>query len=377
MLSVAMVVKNEVLTIEETIKSIRDHADEIVIGVDSESSDGTLDIAKRLGDKVITIYLSEELDKKGPKNEGDTEWGFSRARNIVLDACDQSNWHLTLDGHEKVVRPEEVKGAVEEAIEKGHDGIETMILFEPDASGIPRQMYRQSRVFAPTVRYNNPLHNVPIVKSSMFSKLFKIEHRKQDQAIESKSDRDAQRSDSTINGFLQEIEKNPGNSRSWFYLGNAYKENARWQEAIDAYTHYLTIAVWKEERWHARVNMGVCYDRTGDPVNTREQYVKALDEFHGMAEVYCSLGELAYKQERFIEAQVWLEACIDMPVPECRLFVNPRVYLVDRYDKLSMTYNHLGRYQDAADMAERALESVQDSRIANNVKCWKKALSKR
>jgi len=377
LLSVAMVVKNEINTLDRTIKSIRGYADEIVIGVDKGSDDGTRELANKLGDKVIDIYLSEELDKKESVTRDDDTWGFSKARNMVLDACKDANYRLTLDGHETVIDPQNVSDVIADAVEKGCDGVEVELLFEPDANGIPRQMIRQGRILAPTVRYNNPLHNVPIVKRLMFSKEFKIEHRKQDQAAESREDRDEQRSDSTINGLLKDIERDPKNTRSWFYLGNAYRGDERWQEAIGAYDHYLTISQCVEERMYARVNMGVCYDNVGNLASAREQYARALDEFPGMVEVYCSLGELACRQGMFVEAQLWLEACIEMPVPDRMLFVNPRAYLVDRYDRLSLVYGNLGRYGDAIEMAGKALESVRDSRIENNVKVWRKALGRK
>lgn len=380
MISVAMIVKNEVATIRDTIMSVKEHVDEVVIGVDEDSNDGTLKIAKELGDKVFTIYLSEELKRKGPReseNNKVQEWGFSRARNQVLDECKKRNWRLTLDGHETVYNPETMKEAIEEAVKDGCDGIEVMLNFEPDENGIPSLAYRQGRLFAPSVRYNNPLHNVPVVKKMFSYDEFKIEHRKQDQDIVSKRERDIQRSESTVQGFMNEVSKNPGNSRPWFYLGNACKENAKWEQAIGAYKQCLNISKWNEERWHARINMGTCHSCMGDTINAREQFVMAIEEFPSMAEAYYYLADLAYKQQRYREAQVWSEKCSEMPVPKCKLFVNPRIYLVNRYDQLSMVYHHLGRYEDAIVQAKKALENAPNPRIDNNIRCWEESIGRR
>lgn len=91
-----------------------------------------------------------------------------------------------------------------------------------------------------------------------------------------------------------------------------------------------------------------------------------------MAEAYYYLGDLAYKQQLFCEAQVWLEKCVQMPIPVCRMFVNPSVYLVARYDLLSMVYNHLGQYEDAIEQAEKALEAAKNERIENNISSWRR-----
>ena len=374
MLSVAMVVKNEIKTLEQTVEAVRSYVDYVAIGVDKASSDGTRQLAEKLADKVITIRLSEELAKKGPvrkSKNGNNDWGFSKARNRVMSVCPKGSWRLTLDGHETVHSPEKMQDLVAEAEAAGCDGVEVPICFEPDADGIPRLSYRQARLLGPAVQYNGPIHNVPVVSKMHVSDGISVEHRKQDQDVKSKVERDVQRADSNINGLRKKVEERPGDSRAWFYLAIAYKESARWLEAIEAYKKYLEISTWKEERWHARVNMGTCYSYLGDRINAREQFVLALEEFPAMAEAYYYLGDLAYKQQRYREAQVWLEKCISMEIPRCKLFVNPRTYQVDRYDLLSMVYNHLGQYDKSIEQAEKALKSTSNPRIKNNVKIWK------
>jgi len=373
MLSAAMIVKNEVKTLEQTIYSVKDHVDEIVIGLDVESNDGTGELAEKLATKVVPTYLSEELRKKGPrKKKGD--WGFSKARNIVLNACDPKNWRMTLDGHEVVHQSENLSETIEQAMDKGCDGVEIPIRFEPDQFGIPSLLYNQARLFAPSVRYRNPIHNVPAIQKTYTSDLVSIEHRKKDQDPGSKADRDKQRSSSTIEGLLKKVKDAPEDPRSWFYLGNSYKENARYREAIPAYEKYLTLSKWREERWHARVNMGTCHSYLGDHQNAREQFSLALEEFPAMAEAYYYLADLAYKRQRFREAQVWLEKCVELDIPKCTLFVTPKIYLVDRYDLLSMVYHHLGLPQNSIEQAEKALAATNNPRIRNNIEFWKKSL---
>lgn len=373
MISVAMIIKDEVKTLRSTVETVRPFVDEIVIGLDNASSDGTDQIVEELADKVIRTNLNEELAVEKSVDE-DEKWGFEKARNRVLDQCKPDNWRLTLDGHETVLSPQNMSNAIETARTQGCDGVELMILFEPNANGIPSRMFRQGRLFAPSVRYNNALHNVPVVNKTLFYEDIEIEHRKQLQDAKSKLQRDRQRSHSTIEGFLKDVRENPGHTRSWFYLGNAYRENAKWTEAIDAYKQYLKIANWNEERWHARANMGECWVQKSNFVEAREQYVQALEEFPGMVEAYYCLANLAYKQQRFREAQAWLEFCVDMPIPQCRLFVNPMVYLFNRYDLLSMVYHHMGRYEDAIATAKRALVRVTDPRVQKNIAHWGAAL---
>ena len=375
MLTAALIVKNEVKTLEKTVATVLPYVDEVVIGVDTQSTDGTKELAEKLADKVIPIYLSEELSKKGPINGG-TDWGFSAARNQVFEECNTLNWRLVLDGHETVHNPEQLQSVVNKAAALGCTGVEVPIHFEPDEYNIPRQVFNQARLMSPKVRYKNPLHNVPVISKTYTSDEIHVEHRKQDQAKEDKEDRDVQRSDSTIMGFIDKVTTNPKDSRSWFYLGTAYKENALYEPAIDAYKEYLKIATWKEERWHARVNMGTCYKLLGQLEDARKQYILAIDEFPAMAEAYYYLGFMAYQNKSYREAQVWLEKCIELGKPMGKLFITPKIYLVDRYDLLSMVYHHLGWWGKAIEQAEKALTSVKNARIEKNVSLWRASLNK-
>lgn len=377
MLSLAAIVKNEVQTIEQTIFSVKKYVDEIVVGLDADSNDGTLEILARIkGVKIIPIHLSAELAKKGSV-DNHTDWGFSKARNKVLDACNPNSWRLIMDGHEIVRNADKMKEAIQDASDScdSCDSIESVLHFEPDQFGIDKLIYRQARILAPQVKYRNPIHNAPIIEKTFFSEKFSIEHKKKEQAIESKKARDVQRSDSTINGLKKVVAASPNNARAWFYLGQSYKENGYWNEAIDAFKKYLTISDWNEERWHARANMGACYSRLNDNAAARKQFVLALGEFPAMAEAYYYLGDLAYKQKYYHEAEIWLTKCIELDLPNCRLFINPKIYLIDRYDLLSMVYSHLKQYGRAIDCAKKALKVAPNARIEKNIQFWKKHIN--
>jgi glycosyltransferase involved in cell wall biosynthesis len=69
-LSVYIIAYNEAEKVAATIESVAGWADEIVL-VDSFSTDGTADVATRLGARVVQVKFE----------------GFGKLRNSALDAC--------------------------------------------------------------------------------------------------------------------------------------------------------------------------------------------------------------------------------------------------------------------------------------------------
>ena len=82
-LSVAMIVRDKADVIAASVKSVRAIADEIVI-LDTGSVDQTIEIAERLGARVIEAPWSDD---------------FSAARNLLLSHC-RGKWVFWLDAGE-------------------------------------------------------------------------------------------------------------------------------------------------------------------------------------------------------------------------------------------------------------------------------------
>jgi len=89
-LAFALIVKNEARMLPGCIASIRAAADEIVV-VDTGSDDGTPDIARDLGARVISYAWNDD---------------FAAARNASLDAC-TAPWVFVIDADERLA-PEDL-----------------------------------------------------------------------------------------------------------------------------------------------------------------------------------------------------------------------------------------------------------------------------
>lgn len=98
-ISVFFITLNESATIEQAIKSVQQF-DEIIV-VDSGSSDGTQEIAKECGAKVLH-----------------QDWlGFSKQKRFAMSQC-RNEWCFNLDGDEII--PEELANQIQEKVNQAN-----------------------------------------------------------------------------------------------------------------------------------------------------------------------------------------------------------------------------------------------------------------
>ena len=55
-----------------------------------------------------------------------------------------------------------------------------------------------------------------------------------------------------------EVERDPNDARSWFYLANSYRELKQYMEAIDAYTRRIALGGWVEEVYTSMLYASRC-----------------------------------------------------------------------------------------------------------------------
>lgn len=64
--------------------------------------------------------------------------------------------------------------------------------------------------------------------------------------------------------LTRELEQDPQNGRSWFYLGQSLKDLGKPREAADAYAQRVKLGGWPEETWRAKLEQARCLRNAGD-----------------------------------------------------------------------------------------------------------------
>jgi tetratricopeptide (TPR) repeat protein len=72
----------------------------------------------------------------------------------------------------------------------------------------------------------------------------------------------------------REVEKNPSSQPAWLELGNIYFDTGKFQDAIQAYSKYLSLNPNNPDVW---TDLGVMYRRIGNPAEAVSSFDKAIE----------------------------------------------------------------------------------------------------
>lgn len=265
LLSLAMVVKNEGLGLENAILSCIEFVDCIVINVDDASTDETLKIAKLYADYYNVFSWSGS---------------FSHSRNLV-QSCVITPWVLSLDGHEYVVST----GNLEKALQSDYDSFAVQITLESGFSFLFPRLIRCD------VKWQNEVHNDPIVKNMCGFSGFAIKHDRAGlQSKESAAARDAQRNEMILRIMNAKLKKDRKDIVAWFYLGQHYSYIHEHRKAIKHYRKYLKYSTNKQERWIVWWEIASIYMLTNRYTRATIAFNNANKELPGRWEIAFSLG---------------------------------------------------------------------------------------
>ena len=353
-LTLSMTVANEADTLEQAVASVAPYVDEIVIGVDTRSTDDTGAIAQRLATRTFTYTESSPPD-------------FPRMRNRAMQLV-ATDWALVLDGHEWIEGAEFIRSALETTAWS----IEIQTMYEPDEQRVPGVTFPFPRIHRRHVRFAGaPAHeevNTPLVRRDR-THAIKVWHERKPGAAASAREHDKSGAELAV---LRSAWQERGDRRALFYLANGLREAGRLPEAIDAYTTYLDAPNWLEEGWQARLFLARCYAMQHDQPAARRAFEEAIVELPERAEALVGLGHVLLGMGELHAAEAWFRMATALREPlHARLFVETPVYRWVAWHGLAMTLARLQDYAGAADAEERALAGGAAAWANQNIALWR------
>jgi tetratricopeptide (TPR) repeat protein len=157
----------------------------------------------------------------------------------------------------------------------------------------------------------------------------------------------------------RELEEDPGDARSLFYLGQTYKDWRKPREAIGWYKKRIEASGWIEEVWYAHYGIVECHVQLGELKKAATWVKRAASVCKDRAEPAMCLARALRlegtclwresKEERppseavalFEKAWAYVELCNNMRLPAAhRLFVEPDAYASNQW----LEKSHLAFY---------------------------------
>lgn len=344
LISVAMIVKNEEGIIDRCIKDVSLFADEVVI-VDTGSTDKTRELAA--AHPKVKLFESELFGKDTPLKN----FSFSKAKNEAVRRC-KGKWVIWWDADD-CISPECAAKIREIADDTKEPSLFTFLVDNPPITLHHCRMFMNGLGI-----YFNENHSCHEFLNSMGIQIqlrldVVINHRPGKKHVSS----------GERNLILMEadhIERGMNDTRTLFYLGNAYRERQRFDEAISMYDKYLKVSTWQEERFFARYFKTRCLLGLGKLDVARSEALICVAEDFRFAEPYCLLGDIASHQGDFERAICWYVMATKTPFPDdARLFVERARYTDYPKARISDCHNKLLKVQEEPVRIEEPKEEIQ------------------
>lgn len=334
-----VIAKNEARTLPRLLASVRELVSDVVV-YDTGSSDGTASVAQEWGARVI----------RG-------EWtDFGTARSLSLDygrEC-RPEWFLVLDCDETL----EFQGP-REWPEVEENVIAVMLRgrhLDDDVSWVRHHLLRADLPW----RYEGVIHEYATHDGESPEDVVLLCDeplvRCHDDGVRTRSAKDKQEKFSRDAEVLRvEALRNPGNMRTWYYLGQALKDAGDIPAALQAFAARDAFADGSEEHYMACFQAGVLLAEAGNPEAEHWMY-KAFRMRPSRAEPLVGLAGLWRQRGRVGEAYIAAQRAVWMPRPEAELFyMSDHFWNWGREDELAVCAFKVGKVNEGIEMTEALL----------------------
>jgi hypothetical protein len=341
-ISLALIVRNEERTLGRCLASLEGAVDEIVV-VDTGSNDRTKTVASRYTDRTFDFPWYQD---------------FGAARQFAFDQA-TGDWVMWVDADDVVLGAEHIKSLTANA--PADVGVfYWRYITDRDAWGNPHCEFWRERCVRNdgTFRWAGRVHEVLVPQQSCAIV------RSPDVVVEHYGEED--RGPEKLRRNLDILEKEYAESgespspRLLFYLGREYASAGYVDRALAAFSRYLDVATWDEERYLAQTQVASLHQ-------AQRQYEKAIDaDLQALKicphwpDAYFGLARTYYFLRDWHRVIHWTEVGRAMPRPDTIHIINPMDYRYSWIIYYTNALYHVGAVQDAQAWTQQALEICPD-----------------
>jgi hypothetical protein len=323
-----MIVRNESRVIERCLGSVRHLIDTWVIS-DTGSTDGTQDLIR-----TALAGVPGELH-----DDPWVDFGHNRTRNI-RHARGKADFLLTVDADHVLRQDAPLPRLTATSYMLRYDTPGTQHRFKHLMRG-DRTWYYEG------VTHEYPCTDEPDVQENLDALV--VEDHADGGCRTDKFERDAR----LLRG---ELERDPANTRTVFYLANTERDLGHAEEAIALYERRAAMGGWPEEVYCSLLEAGLLKaERTGDWPGAMDAFSRAWEARPQRLEACYELASRLRVQGRHHTAHALLGAALDRPEPDDLLFTRNWVYRWGLLFEYSITAYWVGDHAGSVQACDRLL----------------------
>ncbi|MER6530478.1 glycosyltransferase [Streptomyces sp. NPDC001508] len=321
-----MIVKNEAGVIERCLASVRDVVDTWVIS-DTGSTDGTQELIRGALDGV-----PGELHEEPWVN-----FGHNRTLNI-RQARGKADYLLLLDADHVLRKDGPLPRLTADAYMLRHEGAMEYRIRRLVRGDLPWRYEGVTHEFL-TADGNETQENLDALV---------VEDHADGGSRHDKFERDARL-------LSAEMERDPSNTRTVFYLAQTMRDMGNTAEAIRLYEHRASMGGWAEEVYYSLLQVGVLHADSGDLPAGVDALTRAWESRPQRLEACYELASRLRAMGRHHMAHAIVVACLDKEQPDDILFTQPWVYRWGLLSEFSITAYWVGDFKGALQACDRLL----------------------
>ena len=300
LLGLCMIVKNEVHGIAETLRSFAPYIDYWTI-MDTGSTDNTADVVREtLRDIPGDLFTGEFGD-------------FSTARNRALaHHGEKTNWTIMPDADDRLVGGDKLREQLP-IDDSGPDGFMVNLLRGHLDYYLPLVLRSSHKL-----RYVGRVHEN--VDRIIQQKLVGVEVR-QDQPPQSReASKKRWERDALLLG--EDLDANPTNPRTLFYLAQTYECLNDKPKAIELYLKRIEVGGWIDETFETHLRLAGIYRATSDDVEADRWLLRAHTFMPERAEPLLKLAQHYHAKDNHALAFLFGDRGAEMPYSRSTLWVD-------------------------------------------------------
>lgn len=353
-----MIVRNEAHVVRDVIDAVSPYISSWVI-VDTGSEDGTQDVIR---EHMKGLGLPGELYERPWRN-----FGFNRTEALNL-AQGHADYIWVMDADDLLVGTADLSDLDADAY---------LIRIEsPGVAYWRRQIFRNGVPW----RYEGVVHEYTVCDVPVIEKRIEGDFAIQSRRIGGRNlDPLKYLRDAEL--LLAEVERNPEDARSVFYLARSYNCLYDWPNARKWYARRAEMGGWEEEVFFSLWRLATSMAMLGEPwPEVQDAYLRAWEYRPRRAEPLLDLAIHYRKDRRYALGYLFAQFAARIPLPvEDDLFVNREVYHFRAADEQAVCASWTGRHAEALELwrwilAHVSLPRADSRRIQRNRNFMARAL---